>query len=249
MTEVLAATAESTAMAIDNPLSDDDHFVAADEITNLHAKLKTTQDKFSAWNEALEAEIREWFTKFTQSIGTQEGHLSELKNGLQTLKNRNQENQQAASDSMVTLDKAREYLAQLKQQLDIKQSEKDEVQTKIDAENTTLETQREALAESEAAIKQRSTDLNLMSVYAKEILGLSFQKAPGQKMQVVFRNIDVNSPDDPFVLSVAITDRKYQVSDCDPPIEDLAELTDKLNETNNFRSFILSVRERFQKLV
>lgn len=41
----------------------------------------------------------------------------------------------------------------------------------------------------------------------------------------------------------------FTVKDCIPEVEGLAEMVDKLNSTNNFSMFVISMRRKFKDLV
>ena len=41
----------------------------------------------------------------------------------------------------------------------------------------------------------------------------------------------------------------FTVKDCMPEVEGLAEMVDKLNRTNNFSVFVITMRRKFKDLV
>ena len=58
----------------------------------------------------------------------------------------------------------------------------------------------------------------------KDQLGLEIQKIYGDKLQVIFTNIDPKHPDSPFMFSLCLNEaRDYEVSDSAPPLQCLAE--------------------------
>jgi len=82
-------------------------------------------------------------------------------------------------------------------------------------------------------------------------LGVRFKRVSGERLQVVFtclnsRAVDVNAN---FIVKIAGENRSYEVTSCDPPVPDLEALVSKLNETNDFKSFVIIMRRRFKDLV
>ncbi|XP_052773316.1 kinetochore protein Spc25-like [Mya arenaria] len=105
--------------------------------------------------------------------------------------------------------------------------------------------------EAPSKAKQKLEYLEKASGIFGEMLGLRFKKTKGNRMQVVLTQIDEKEPEAPFYFFLQIqgVSRKYVVSDIEPPIEGLDELTAELNTSNDLQRFICQVRSLFQQSV
>ncbi|KAK2507126.1 hypothetical protein MC885_004115 [Smutsia gigantea] len=91
---------------------------------------------------------------------------------------------------------------------------------------------------------QKSADLY------KDRLGLEIRKIYGEKLQFIFTNIDPKHPESPFMFSLHLNDaREYEVSDCAPHLECLAEFQENVRKTNNFSAFLANIRKAFTAVV
>ncbi|KAM7104200.1 kinetochore protein Spc25 isoform 1-T1 [Molossus nigricans] len=84
----------------------------------------------------------------------------------------------------------------------------------------------------------------------KDRLGLEIRKIYGDKLQFIFTNIDPKHPDSPFMFCLHLNEaRDYEVSDCAPHLECLAEFQENLRKTKNFSAFLANVRKAFTTVV
>ena len=84
----------------------------------------------------------------------------------------------------------------------------------------------------------------------KDQLGLEIQKIYGNKLQIIFTNIDPKHSDSPFMFSLCLNEaRDYEVSDSAPHLECLAEFQENVRKTNNFLAFLAKVRKAFAAMV
>jgi kinetochore protein Spc25 len=64
---------------------------------------------------------------------------------------------------------------------------------------------------------------------------------------MVFTMLDSEQPQREFKLAIAVlSDDRYGVRSCDPPLANIQALVDELNATNNFANFVRAAREAFQ---
>lgn len=113
-----------------------------------------------------------------------------------------------------------------------------------------LQKQQEEISAKEQSTSYKIKQFTKGTEYFKERLGLSFKKVDEEHLQFVFKCIDPKDEERPFVFTVAITSHdKYNVKDCIPEVKGLAEMMDKLNSTNNFSMFVISMRRKFKDLV
>ncbi|KAK7110643.1 kinetochore protein Spc25-like [Littorina saxatilis] len=112
-----------------------------------------------------------------------------------------------------------------------------------------IEKEQELLLAQEKTVDEKLKELRKGVELFKDRLGLSFKKTTGNRLQIVFTNIDHKDPDCPFYFFLQVDNGKYIISDCEPPVPDLDALVEKLNSSNNLRSFVVAIRKHFKKLV
>nr|XP_014347074.1 PREDICTED: kinetochore protein Spc25 isoform X2 [Latimeria chalumnae] len=67
-----------------------------------------------------------------------------------------------------------------------------------------------------------------------------------EKLQFVFRYINQKDPERPYAFVLRINEQgEYEVLSCDPALECMAQLQQKVRETNNFSAFLANIRKAF----
>lgn len=109
---------------------------------------------------------------------------------------------------------------------------------------------KETISTANKANEERLKRLQKSADLYKDRLGLEIRKIYGDKLQFIFTDIDPKHPDRPFMFSLCLNEaRDYEVSDCAPRLECLAEFQEKVRQTNNFSAFLANVRKAFTALV
>ncbi|XP_077473178.1 kinetochore protein Spc25 [Stigmatopora argus] len=92
--------------------------------------------------------------------------------------------------------------------------------------------------------KDRLKNLHHIRVFSQDQLQMELRTINDGKFQFVFRELgpDNNSP---FVITMGIRNRLYQIVSCEPSIECLPDLERRLQETNNLAVFLSNVRLQF----
>lgn len=108
---------------------------------------------------------------------------------------------------------------------------------------------RELIQSQNKANKDRLKKLNICKDVFQKHLSLEIRKIQGEKLQFVFRNISRKDPDivHTFLLRLD-AEGVYHIISCDPPLEKMAHLELRLQETNNFPAFLANVRKEFVAL-
>ncbi|GAB1286396.1 Kinetochore protein Spc25 [Apodemus speciosus] len=89
--------------------------------------------------------------------------------------------------------------------------------------NLTISTANKA---NEERLKQLQKSADLY----RDRLGLEIRKIHGDKLQFIFTSIDPKNPESPYMFSLSINEAKeYEVSDCSPHLECLAEFQEKVH--------------------
>ncbi|XP_046569870.1 kinetochore protein Spc25-like [Haliotis rubra] len=109
--------------------------------------------------------------------------------------------------------------------------------------------EKQLLSAQEKAISDKLTELERAAAMFQDRLGLKFKKTSGGRLQVVFTCVDDKDPDARFYFYVQINQGQYIVSGCEPLVDNFDVLVEKLNSTNNFRSFVIAVRKAFKSTI
>ncbi|CAO2597193.1 Kinetochore protein Spc25 [Lemmus lemmus] len=105
---------------------------------------------------------------------------------------------------------------------------------------------KETISTANKANGERLKRLQTSADLYRDHLGLEIRKIHGDKLQFIFTGIDPKKPESPYMFSLSLNEAKdYEVSDCSPPLECLAELQEKVRKTNNFSAFLANVRKAF----
>ncbi|XP_052038586.1 kinetochore protein Spc25 [Apodemus sylvaticus] len=105
---------------------------------------------------------------------------------------------------------------------------------------------KETISTANKANEERMKQLQKSADLYRDRLGLEIRKIHGDKLQFIFTSIDPKNPDSPYMFSLSINEAKeYEVSDCSPHLECLAEFQEKVRKTNNFSAFLANVRKAF----
>ncbi|XP_078488700.1 kinetochore protein Spc25-like [Ciona intestinalis] len=77
-------------------------------------------------------------------------------------------------------------------------------------------------------------------------MGLEVHTLRNNRVQFLFYNV---FPDDsaPLFVIVRMDGKTYHITDSEPPLENLQQLEDRLNETNNLAGFIQHAREKLKE--
>jgi len=125
-----------------------------------------------------------------------------------------------------------------------------EVQAALDAEARSAEADASDFAAREASQQKTISGVRTALQMYQQRLGLSFEHNSLQgTVDMVFTMIDSQQPQREFKLAVAVlSDDRYGVRSCDPPLPNIQELVDELNATNSFANFVRAARQAFQAI-
>ncbi|CAB3983633.1 Hypothetical predicted protein [Paramuricea clavata] len=116
---------------------------------------------------------------------------------------------------------------------------------------------KQNIQEEQVIQKAKEKTMLKMNQYTKGIsffqdfLGFAFEKIDKDHLKFVFKYIDPNNPEARFSFTVKVDENTgiYNIKDCSPMINQLTDLTDDLNKTNDFTQFVISIRRGFKDLV
>nr|XP_022308533.1 kinetochore protein Spc25-like [Crassostrea virginica] len=173
-----------------------------------------------------------------------EGHVSTVKK-IQTL---GTSNRKALEDQIQRLTELRQELRALTTQTQSAEQQQKKLSSEISQAQRDNTCTKKALEGNVKDTEKTQQELEKALGFYRERLGLRFQKISGGRLQYCFSLIDKENVDTCCYFCLKVnSDKSYTVSDFSPPIEDVHDLQQKLNDTNDLRSFIVAVRKRFIK--
>ncbi|XP_064614657.1 kinetochore protein Spc25-like [Liolophura sinensis] len=221
------------------------------ELEQVRETTKQVQTKLlNGWiEEELRRNTREMLRKREITASEKQDQILQLQNCLKKLKEDAATNKNEIHEREKELDEMIEGVRRVKLQVDDFLREKETMQETVDTLKKRLEREREYLSLQENATQSKLVELRKGLDWFQQRMGLEFRKTQDKKFQLIFTCVDRDDPKRPFYFSVKIEETgAYEVSDCNPPIKDLEALVEKLNQTNDFRSFMITMRSRFKQL-
>mmetsp|Transcript_13008 Transcript_13008/g.47535 ORF Transcript_13008/g.47535 Transcript_13008/m.47535 type:complete len:229 (-) Transcript_13008:1664-2350(-) len=129
-----------------------------------------------------------------------------------------------------------EKVQSLRDQIKKESEELENASVELDKEGTAREGKLDAL--------HRATR------FYEDRLGLRFAHAINDELQVIFTQIDPKDPSRQFCFSVRVHDSGvYDVTQCEPKVDGIAEMVETLNSSNNFSNFVKAMRKKFKETV
>lgn len=124
-----------------------------------------------------------------------------------------------------------------------------EVKALIQQQKDELAMKKEMISAANKANKASLKELNKAADVFKDRLGLEIRKIQGEQLQFIFRSISHKDPELAYTFTLKINDNgDYEVTSCDPPLECMPLLEQKVRETNNFSAFLANIRKAFLQL-
>ncbi|XP_043931522.1 kinetochore protein Spc25 [Protopterus annectens] len=104
----------------------------------------------------------------------------------------------------------------------------------------------EALLSETQNCKKKSIEVKALIQQQKDELAMKKER---EQLQFIFRSISHKDPELAYTFTLKINDNgDYEVTSCDPPLECMPLLEQKVRETNNFSAFLANIRKAFLQL-
>ncbi|XP_030070773.1 kinetochore protein Spc25 isoform X1 [Microcaecilia unicolor] len=245
------------------------HLHSEDELgSNMHKKDFQTTSIIPLCEESINRAMMEFKTSFmnrmtdeyiSQIIGTKDAYKESIKTLTETLTRKYMEGQlmaekilESQSDCVLQNkcieEKQEELLEQVAKLKRNKEQNVEQVKI-IQSLKEEFNGKRAHIFANKRAIKDRLKELEKSAALFTERLGLEIRKLHGEKLQFVFRYINPKAPHQPYTFILCINEGgQYEVLSCDPPLECISELQQKVQETNNFSAFLANFRKAFTVL-
>ncbi|VVB17831.1 unnamed protein product [Arabis nemorensis] len=154
------------------------------------------------------------------------------------VKNRKEARQIEISNSLTATQSRIEVL---RRTLNLQRSKRDEHKAIISQQLQGLS----ASTDNTGKVIEGEADIQEAISWYNQVLGFDVEAGHGVKF--TFVNIDANNPSREFSFTVHYGDGFYTLLDCDPKLNDIEELLQELNGTNNLFRFVRLMKDGFVK--
>ncbi|XP_051883688.1 kinetochore protein Spc25 [Pristis pectinata] len=146
--------------------------------------------------------------------------------------------------------KMQEDLQIANQKFESNNKQKQEMLKKIKQLKEELAKKQELISTQKQENKAKLKELNTSAEMFKKRMGLEIRRVHGEQLQFIFKCINSKNPEQLFTFLLRFNEEgNYEVMSCDPPLECMPLLQEKLKETNNLSAFLANVRKAFAALV
>ncbi|XP_078084328.1 kinetochore protein Spc25 [Mustelus asterias] len=214
----------------------------------LNEKLNETRIKFlSLWENYNPAGFKQ---RYKESLKITEGKCLEIYEEEKQMCEKIQLTKKVVAEQNAFLEQTRLNIQNLDTNFENIERQKQEVLEKIKKLKEGFLTKQELISTQKQENKAKLKELNMSAEIFKKRMGLEIRKVQGEQLQFIFKCISHKNPEQPFTFLLKFNEEgNYEVTSCEPPLECMALLQEKLKETNNFSAFLANVRKAFTTLV
>ncbi|XP_074857142.1 kinetochore protein Spc25 [Carettochelys insculpta] len=215
-----------------------------------------------------EKEIKEFWTKFKRICGSEQinqtlGLRESLKESIKALSekwskklkegdlmlDKIQEFQNEILQQNQTIEEKQEHLTEMISKRRHEEEQKRDFIDCIRELKEELARKKEIMSAKNKATKERLERLSKSKELFEERLGLEIRRIHDEQLQFIFRYIDHQDPEKPYMFTLHINEQgEYEVTSSSPPLDCIEELQLKVRETNNFAAFVANIRKAFTAL-
>ncbi|XP_021434755.1 kinetochore protein Spc25 isoform X2 [Oncorhynchus mykiss] len=142
----------------------------------------------------------------------------------------------------------RNAIAKRLSEVEGKNEQKSKIIEKIEMVRVEQAKKKKLIVSQNKANKDRLKNLNKAKQVFQGRLGLEIRKIH-EKLQFIFRDINPRDSECVYTFMLRISEGGlYQIVSSDPPLDCMAHLEQRLQETNNFSAFLANVRREFLAL-
>ncbi|XP_070567091.1 kinetochore protein Spc25-like [Ptychodera flava] len=223
---------------------------AQNELQRLQGTLDQVKDKLlNKWTGDSLEEYLEDVTKSQQEVIKKgQEKLEALGDVYSALQEQAKSNKQMLQEKIDKMNLIKKNLEEMRAQTQKLMMESEEKQILLNTQTKKNQNEKELLATQQKFTKSRLDELEKAAQYFTERMSLDFRKQDGEKIQVVFTNIDPDDATKEYYFTVKV-DGDYEVVDCQPTVDGLDTMVEKLNKTNHFSLFVINIRRKFREMV
>ncbi|XP_068643846.1 kinetochore protein SPC25 homolog isoform X2 [Aristolochia californica] len=101
-----------------------------------------------------------------------------------------------------------------------------------------------ALDQKRSKVKEHNEDFQEPICWYNRVLGIHIEG--GQGVKFIFNKIDLKSPNKKFSFTIRHDNDTYTLVDCEPSLDNIEDLIQDLNQTNELYKFVRTIREKFR---
>ena len=216
------------------------------------AGLGPARSRFDAWAKGRGKEVDALRQGLAQAEAEAGGRLEALQGELEALGQRGAAAEEVAQRLVAEEEGVRSEMEVSVQRIEELTPQVFELKSAVAKRQAELHSAEAELEESSAARQQRLGALQQAVRLYRDRLGLAFissaPEALKEELTVEFTQIDRSEPERAFTFAVHVgADNKYSATRCDPAVEGVGALVEKLNASNDFSAFVRLMRAAFQR--
>ncbi|XP_068734814.1 uncharacterized protein [Montipora capricornis] len=222
---------------------------AESELNKLTLNLKKVQEKFLQWTgDSLKKSLLEGKQNHEKNLLDRKERIQELEQSISRKQIQSEQNLEALRQRAEEVANLEKELRELQITGQCLAERRNETQKQLEETHCCVQKQQKEILAKEQSTSNKMQQFNKGTEHFKERLGLAFKKVDDENLQFVFKYIDPEDEEKPFVFTVAITaQNKYSVTKCIPEVEGMEDMIHQLNATNNFSKFVRSMRKGFKE--
>ncbi|XP_069791418.1 kinetochore protein Spc25 isoform X2 [Narcine bancroftii] len=219
-----------------------------DSSNQLNDKLNETRMKlFNMWESCNLTGLKQ---KYGESLKMIKERCFEIYEEEKEMYDKVQLAKMAIAEQNALVEKMQEDIQIANQKFESDEKQKQEVLEKIEQLKEEFAKKQEFIYTHNQENKAKLKELNRSAELFKRRMGLEIRRVYGEQLQFIFKYINSKNPEQLFTFLLKFNEEgNYEVMSCDPPLECMPLLQEKLKETNNFPAFLANVRKAFIALV
>ncbi|XP_067843439.1 kinetochore protein Spc25 [Heptranchias perlo] len=219
-----------------------------DAQSQLNEKLKETRIKFSSlWENYNPAGFK---LRYRESLKVTRVRCIKIYEEKKQMCEKVQLTRKVIAEQTAFIENTQADLQSANKSFENNERQKQEVMEKIKKLKEGLFKKQELISTQKQENKAKLKELNTSAEMFKKRMGLEIRRVQGEQLQFIFKCISHRNPEQPFTFLLKFNEEgNYEVTSCEPPLECMPLLQEKLKETNNFSAFLANVRKAFTTLV
>jgi len=230
---------------------------AIQQISNYESELTTFCQRLTHNEKTCSTILTACSTNIKDCLVTQQNNYKQDKDQIVDLEAKIESLRESIKNVVGNKDRAGREYQQLSQELEQLQMETNKKIKERDTNKSRLEEVKKHLNEKEQIIgeaeKKKQEKIKnaekALSLYTNNLgVRIEVSKTQRQSMIFIMTQISKSNPTQEFILELRLENDKYCLMNSVPQLPNIQNLEDRLNQTNNWRGFILHVRKLFQDI-
>eukprot|EP00457_Paulinella_chromatophora_P009883 gb/GEZN01009964.1/.p1 GENE.gb/GEZN01009964.1/~~gb/GEZN01009964.1/.p1 ORF type:complete len:296 (-),score=52.34 gb/GEZN01009964.1/:358-1245(-) len=216
---------------------------------SLHQSAQQFTAVFDAWTNQQTSNCDNVRAAHTEAVKATKARMSSAEREISSLENTLAKKQQDVSIQKQNIRQTQTTLAETQAQRDILPKQLASLKMQAEQTQRTLTAKQKRVEQLDKEMRDKLDQLQKGIHYYSDRLGLDFEQSGGIFF-MKFHLIDPANLEAYYSIGLVIDPDSYQyrVLNCNPPIDNMEELIQRLNLTEDFSRFVQSVRARFVEI-